>query len=268
MCRLLRLLTIRLPGRRFVFAGDSAYGTREVARFVRRHRSRLTLVSKLHPDANLYDPPAPYGGRGRPPAKGPRRAKPSAASGPAAARERLTVRWYGGGKRDVSVASEAAHWYKSGKGLVPVRWAAVRDLTGTHRDGFLYATDPALAPAEVIGYYCGRWNIETTFQELHGPPGPEDDAGAVREDGHAGRPVPVRPLLRGGLAVRRDARGGPFRTGRVAGQGDDDLLRCAGVRPPADVVEGVLPRAGCGAGIAELPEQVRELLLTTLAPAA
>src|SRR5215207_63520 len=49
MCRLLRLLLIRFPGRSFVFAGDSSYGTHEVARFCHRHRSRLTLVSKLHP---------------------------------------------------------------------------------------------------------------------------------------------------------------------------------------------------------------------------
>ena len=33
-------------------------------------------------------------------------------------------------------------------------------------------------------------------------------------------------------------------------------------------VAAVLPRSGCGAGLTELPEPVRELLLTTLAPAA
>src|SRR5690242_1588717 len=60
MCRLLRLLLLRCPGRRFVFVGDSAYGIHEVARFCHRHRARLTLVSKLHPDANLFAPPPPY----------------------------------------------------------------------------------------------------------------------------------------------------------------------------------------------------------------
>ena len=33
-------------------------------------------------------------------------------------------------------------------------------------------------------------------------------------------------------------------------------------------VEGFLPQTGCGAGVAELPERARELLLTTLAPAS
>ncbi len=64
LCRLLRLLLIRFPDRAFVSAGDSGYGTHEVARFCYRHRDRLTLVSKLHPDANLFDPPPPYTGKG------------------------------------------------------------------------------------------------------------------------------------------------------------------------------------------------------------
>jgi hypothetical protein len=56
MCRLLRLLLLRFPRRRFVFVGDSGYGSHEVARFCRRHHPRLTLVSKLHPDANRNGP--------------------------------------------------------------------------------------------------------------------------------------------------------------------------------------------------------------------
>lgn len=70
MCGPLRVLLIRFPGRAFVFAGDCGYGTHEVARFCYRHRARLTLVSKLHPDANLFDPPPPYAGKGRPRLKG------------------------------------------------------------------------------------------------------------------------------------------------------------------------------------------------------
>ena len=66
MIRLLALMLRWFPGRRFVFVGDSAYGTHEVARFVDRHRKRLCLVSKLHPEANLFEPPPPYKGKGRP----------------------------------------------------------------------------------------------------------------------------------------------------------------------------------------------------------
>jgi hypothetical protein len=53
MCRLLRLMPLRFPVRRFVFVGDAGYGTLEVARFCSRHRARLTLVSKLHPEVRL-----------------------------------------------------------------------------------------------------------------------------------------------------------------------------------------------------------------------
>ena len=41
MIRLLRLMLRWFPDRRFVFVGDSAYGTHEVARFCHRHRDRL-----------------------------------------------------------------------------------------------------------------------------------------------------------------------------------------------------------------------------------
>ena len=78
--RLLRLLLRWLPERTFVFVGDAGSGTHEVARFCHRHRHRLTLVSKLHPDANLYEPPPPYAGKGRPRVKGPALPKPRVAA--------------------------------------------------------------------------------------------------------------------------------------------------------------------------------------------
>jgi DDE superfamily endonuclease len=127
MCRLLRLLLVRFPGRSFVFAGDAGYGTHEVTRFCHRHRGRLTLVSKLCPDANLFDPPPPYRGNGRPRVKGERVPKPRQAAA-TAPRARLTVVWYGGGTRRVEAATGTGHWYKGGAGLVPVRWVLHEDL--------------------------------------------------------------------------------------------------------------------------------------------
>ncbi len=119
MCRLLRLLLLRFPDRTFVFVGDAGYGTHEVARFCHRHRDRLTLVSKLHPDANLFDPPPPYAGKGRPRVKGARLPKPRQAVAAATAFTRLEVGWYGGGTRRVETLDGAGHWYKAGHGLVP-----------------------------------------------------------------------------------------------------------------------------------------------------
>jgi hypothetical protein len=165
MCRLLRLLLQKFPQRTFLFVGDSSYGTHEVARFVVRHRDRLTLVSKLHPQANLFEPPPPYTGKGRPRVKGPSLPKPQQVV-QTARRQRRTVDWYGGGSRRVEVVTGSGCWYKSGRGLVPLRWVFVHDLSGTHRDEYFFSTDTVLTAQALISHYTARWNIETTFQEL------------------------------------------------------------------------------------------------------
>jgi hypothetical protein len=167
--RLLRQLCCLLlrwfPQRSFVLTGDNNYGSHEMARFASRRRGRLHLVSKFYPDANLFEPPPPYAGHGRPRVKGEQRAKPEqvvAESG----RSRLQVAWYGGGRRDVEVVTGTGHWYKSGQGLVEVRWVFVHDRTGSHRDEYFLTTDVAMTASEVIETYVGRWNEETTFQEM------------------------------------------------------------------------------------------------------
>jgi hypothetical protein len=47
-----------------------------------------------------------------------------------------------------------------------VLWVFVRDLTGTHRDEYFFTTDLDMTPKVLIETYTGRWNIETTFQEM------------------------------------------------------------------------------------------------------
>src|SRR5262249_1055060 len=79
-------------------------------------------------------------------------------------------------------------WYKSGQGLVAVRWVCVHDLSGTHRDEYLYSTDGSLTPRQIIEAYTGRWNIETTFQECRAYLGVEARRGWGRETGLRARP--------------------------------------------------------------------------------
>jgi hypothetical protein len=268
MCGLLRLLLIRFPDRTFVFAGDSGYGTHEVARFCYRHRSRLTLVSKLHPDANLFDPPPPYSGKGRPRRKGARRPKPRQAVEAAKTFDRLEVGWYGGGKRDVEILEGTGCWYKAGEKLVPIRWVFVRDQTGTHRDEYFFTTDPGLTPAAVIGHYCGRWNIETTFQEARGCLGLETTRGWCAKT--VLRAGPCLLGLYSVVALLFHALPESKRVGAVSWPGKaavtfSDAL-CAVRRWLW--VETLLPQAGEHAALKKLPQPVRELLLTTLAPAA
>jgi hypothetical protein len=267
MCRLLRLLLLRFPSRTFVFTGDSGYGTHEVARFCCRHRTRLTLVSKLHPDANLFDPPPPYSGTGRPRVKGARVPKPRQAA-EAAPRTRLTVVWYGGGTRRVEAATGVGHWYKGGHGLVPIRWVFVHDATGTHRDEYLFTTDGRMTADTVIGHYCGRWNIETTFEEARSALGLETTRGRCKST--VLRAGPCLLGLYTVVAILFAALPAAKRTGAVGWPGKATVTfsdaMCAVRRWLWN--EAVLPQAGDAMALQKLPAPIRELLLTTLAPAA
>jgi hypothetical protein len=268
MCRLLRLLLIRFPDRRFVFVGDAGYGTHEVARFCHRHRDRLTLVSKLHPEANLFDPPPPYRGKGRPPVKGPRRPKPREAVAAARRHTRLSVTWYGGGTRKVDTVTGTGHWFKSGHGLVPIRWAFVRDRDGTHRDEYFFSTDPAMGVAAIIAHYTSRWNIETTFQELRSHLGLETTRGWCRKT--VLRAAPCLFGLYSVVVVLYHELPAEKRTGGIAWPGKAAVTFSDAVTAVRRWLwsDGIFPQAGWGEDLAKLPGPMREVLLLALAPAA
>jgi hypothetical protein len=265
--RLLRLMLHWFPGRRFVFVGDSAYGTHEMARFCHRHRSRLTLVSKLHPEANLFEPPPAYTGKGRPRVKGGRVPKPREAVAAARQRRRLTVAWYGGGERRVEAVSGVGCWYKGGEGLVPIRWAFVHDREGTHRDEYFYATEPSLEVRYIVEAYTGRWSIETTIQETRSSLRLETTRGRSRSTVLRAAPClfglySVVAMLYAALPSRR-------RVGQVAWAGK-------GIVTFSDAIaalrlwiwdEGVFSRLPEGPSIKKLPPPIREILYVALAPA-
>jgi DDE superfamily endonuclease len=268
MIRLLALALRWFPGRRFVFVGDSAYGTHEVARFVHRHRGRLCLVSKLHPEANLFEPPPPYKGKGRPPVKGKRLAKPREAVCAAGRHKRLTVGWYGGGTRRVEISTGTGHWFKSGNGLVPIRWVFVRDREGTHRDEYFYTTDMGMSVEQLIGYYTGRWNIETTFEEVRSGLHLETTCGWCRET-----VLRVTPCLFGLYSVvawlynelPACRRIGSIEWPGKAGVTFSDALTAVRRWVWA---EGVFGRVEGGSAIEKLPAPLREVVYSALAPAA
>jgi hypothetical protein len=267
MARLRRRLLGWFPERQFVFVGDQGYATQELARFARRQRGRLTLVSKFHADANLYGPAPPYAGKGRPRTKGAQLPKPHAVVA-LAARRRLTVGGYGGGRRRVAVVRGVGHWYKAGKALVPLCWVFVPDLTGTHRDEYFFSTEATLSPAAVIGYDTGRWNSETTFQEARAHLGWETTRGGCPET--VRRAAPCWFGLYSVVAVRYRAlpeakRLGESRWPGKAGVTFADAL--AAVRRWL-WAEGVFPQAGGDTAIAKRPPPLKEILLAALAPAA
>ena len=163
------------PERKFVFLGDGGFASHEWAEFAHRHRRHATLVSRFHSDASLYElPPTVQPNaqkKGRPRVKGSKLPTPGEAVAKARHRQRATVDWYGGSSRKVELVHGDGQWYRSGEGLVPVRWVYTHDLQGTHRDDYFYTTDPSLDPAQIVSWFTGRWPIETTFQEMRAPLG-------------------------------------------------------------------------------------------------
>jgi hypothetical protein len=167
LLRQLCCVLLRWFGQRsFVLTGDGNFATHELARVACRRRGGVSLVCPVDPDANLYEPPPPYSGKGRPRVKGDKVPTPQEKVAASQRRSRLNVTWYGGGRRDVEVVSGTGQWYKSGHGLVAVLWVYVHDLTGTHRDSYFMTTEVTMKAQEVIETYTGRWNVETTFQEM------------------------------------------------------------------------------------------------------
>ncbi len=254
MGRLVRLPLRRFPQRTFVRVGDAGYGTHAVARFANRHRARLTSVSRLHPDAHLFTPPPRYRGKGRPRVTGRRLPKPREAVARRRRFRRLTVGGYGGGTRQVQVASATGQWYKSGRGLVPLRWVFVRDRSGSRRDEYFFTTDATPTPAAVIGDDTGRWDIETTFEELRAHLGVEATRGWC-----------PHTVLRAA-----PCRFGPYSVVAIPRPGKEGVTfsdALAGVRRWR-WSEWVFPQAAGGAAVEKLPEPLQNIILSALAPAA
>jgi uncharacterized protein YerC len=178
--QMLRVLLRWFPERAFVATADGSYATHELAKLTTRYPRRLSFVSRFYPNAHLVTPPPPYAGRGRPRVKGGKLPTPAAVVQGTATRQPLEVAWYGGGRRHVEVVTGDGQWYQKGQGLVPVRWVFVHDRTGTHRDEYFFTTDLAMTPTTVIETYTGRWNIETTFQEMRSYLGLETTRGWSR----------------------------------------------------------------------------------------
>jgi hypothetical protein len=254
--------------RSFVLAADGNYAAHELARFAARRRGRLTLVSKFYPDARLYEPPPPYAGRGRPRVKGAKLPTPQQRVA-AAPRTRLQVAWYGGGRRDVTAVSDTGRWYQEGQGLVAVRWVFVHDLTGTHRDEYFFTTDLAMSVAEVIEAYVGRWNEETTFQEMRSYLGLETTRGHCPKTVLRAEPMlfglySVVALLYAQLPAAAPAQGGVDWDGKATVTFSDAI----GAVRRWLWANWVFVKGGHDDAFTKLPEPLRQALLYALAPAA
>jgi hypothetical protein len=164
-------LLIRLmrwfPKRKFILLGDSKALTHAVACFAHAHADRVTVISRLRANANLYGQPKPRKNpRATPPKKGKKLAAPSKQID-TLKHHQATVAWYGSNQHPVRYVSETALWYgKHDNQTIPVRWVGVLgDKKQNLDDAYFYCTDPSVAAARIIELYALRWNIEVTFEE-------------------------------------------------------------------------------------------------------
>jgi DDE superfamily endonuclease/Archaeal putative transposase ISC1217 len=271
MRQMLKVLLHWFPDRHFAFAGDGGFGTHELARTAAKHSQRLTLVSRFYADANLYEPPPVVRSkkcRGRPRVKGKKLPCPAAVVGETRKRQKLNVAWYGGGRRNIEVVTGTGHWYKAGEGLVAVLWVFVHDCTGTHRDEYFFTTDTTLSATTIIETFTGRWNIETTFQEMRAYLGLETTRGRTAQT-----VLRVAPSLFGLYSVvamlysqlpKRHARPGVFWPGK------QDITFSDAITAVRRWLwqQWILTMPGHRQAFAKLSRPLRQLVLYGLAPAA
>jgi hypothetical protein len=158
---LARKLAEANPGRTFWLVGDSAYVNAAV---LQGRPANLRVIGPLHWKAGLYEPPGPYGGKGRRPKKGPRLPAPKAMIEDTAAypAEELEVVFPKVTRTLRIQVIRDVLWYRGSK-TEPVMVVLVRDPLGQWRDEAPVATDPGASAAFVITGYCRRWCVELAF---------------------------------------------------------------------------------------------------------
>jgi hypothetical protein len=265
------LLVLRrwFPARQFVCCADGNYATHDLARAATRRRGGLTYISRFYPDAALHAPPAPGQKRkGRPRQKGERLPTPEQVVARTKRRQRLQVAWYGGGRRQVEVVSGTGHWYKAGQGLAEVRWVFVHDVTGTHRDEYFFSTDVGMSPARIIEMYTGRWNLETTFEEMRSYGGLETTRG--RSKNTVLRAEPCLFGLYSVVAVLYALLPKKAQVRAVEWQGKASVTFSDAITVVRRWlwVHWLFARPGYKEGFAKMKRPLRELILAGLAPAA
>ena len=156
-----------LPERDLILVTDTGFSALLFLGAMRR--AGITTITRLRLDAALYEP-APVrlpGTMGRPRRKGARLPTLSEVLATKGTRWQ-TVHvpgWYGAGERTIEIASATAVWQHAGLPVVPIRWVLIRDPLNRFAPQALLCTDPARDPAQIVGWFVRRWQVEVTFQE-------------------------------------------------------------------------------------------------------
>jgi hypothetical protein len=153
--------------REIVIVADSAFCCREICKTCIKHN--VIFCTQLRLDASLYDfPPARQGKRGRPRIVGARLPNlETLLSDNNQKWIRLSSPWYNGKTKDLDVLTGTCLWYHNTVGGVPIRWILTKDPSGMNKPIALLVTNFQICAEQAIGFFVGRWPIETTFQEIN-----------------------------------------------------------------------------------------------------
>jgi hypothetical protein len=160
------------PSRPILLVGDGNFMAIELVERCQAATSPTTLVTRMRLDQALYafPEPKPKGRRGRQAKKGARQLSPKQRlSDPHTGWQWVTLAWYGGGSRQVALATGVALWYTPKHDPVPVRWVLVRPLPRDpqpFKPAALASSNARLSALEIVQRYLARWNIEVTFAEI------------------------------------------------------------------------------------------------------
>lgn len=157
------------PDREIVLVGDGSYAAMMLVQRCQRLKKPVKLVSRLRLDAVLHDPPGPQpkGKPGPKPKKGAR--QPNLANrltDPNTVWHKAIVPWYGGGTKEVEIATGTALWYRRGFDPAPIRWVLVRCPEGSFEPTSLFCSDQSVTASQIVTWFVARWNLEVTFEEV------------------------------------------------------------------------------------------------------
>jgi hypothetical protein len=152
-----------LPDWTIRVAADGQYATGAVVQAVAG--SGTNLVSRMRSDAALYalPPKRRRSGRGRRPKKGRRLPSPRKLARREKGWQTIEVLVYGKRKKR-RVLPVICLWYHVSRDR-PIKLLIVRDPEGKQKDDCIFCTDPAVADAEIIERFAGRWPIEESIHD-------------------------------------------------------------------------------------------------------
>ncbi|HVB24513.1 MAG TPA: transposase [Ktedonobacteraceae bacterium] len=155
-----------LPDRSFKLMGDTAYSVLELG--LHANVQQVTLVTTGRLDAVLHEPPPERTKHtiGRPRVVGKRLpALEKVLQDPQTRWQKLTLDWYGQGKRTLEICTNTALWYRYGCDPLPIRWVLTRDPAGKHPPKAIFSTDLTQTAEQIILDFMKRWSLEVTFEE-------------------------------------------------------------------------------------------------------